>query len=114
MRGRITQPVLSPEWDMKPVKPEQRVSRMSRRTDPESSKAAARKHGASFCHGSHKQMLYDAIRRQPGLTAGQYNDLLEWRYATAGKRVNELRDLGLIYSQDNGTKPMTWFPVGLQ
>ena len=89
------------------------IDRMARRTDPESSKAAARKHAMSFCHGSHKQMLYDAIRRQPGLTAGQYNELLGWRYATAGKRVNDLRELGLIQPKDNGKKPMTWFPVDL-
>ncbi len=89
------------------------TARMSRRTDPESSKAAARKYANSLCHGSHKQMLYDAIRRQQGLTAGQYNDLLGWRYATAGKRVNELRDLGLIRPKDNGKKPMTWFPADI-
>lgn len=107
MKGRLTQPVLFPP-DRSGIVPE--VRRMSRRSDPESSKAAARNHANSLCHGSHKQMLYDAIRRQPGLTAGQYNDLLEWRYATAGKRVNELRDLGLIYAKDNGPKAMTWFP----
>lgn len=90
-----------------------RPYRAARRTDPESSKAAARE--ARRFHGEHDQIALTALRQRPGLTSAELAEMTSLDRWQAGRTLPRLRAAGLVA---NGSPRMcgctfkrclTWF-----
>ena len=84
--------------------------KMARSADPASSHAAAERIDAK----GQRVLVLGLVKAHPGRTARQYDQMLHdekrWN-RTAGRRLPELRNLGLIRSAQGGTREQRWFPV---
>ena len=67
---------------------------LARRTDPETSRAAADKHAASGSRASHKRLLLEALHRSPGLTSAEYAKHTGLDRHEAARRLADLRNDG--------------------
>ncbi len=92
-----------------------RPYRAARRTDPESSKAAARE--ARRFHGDHDRIALSTLRERPGLTSAELAELTSLDRWQAARTLPRLRVAGLV---TNGAMRMcgstfrrclTWFVV---
>ena len=82
--------------------------KMSRATDPPSSDAAAR----SGDKAAQRALILNLVRADPGRTAKEYDAMLpdSIRFnRPSGKRLPELRALGLVYSASIGNREQRWF-----
>ncbi len=93
-------------WDhQKPDPPEPKIQ--ARRSDPESSKAAAE--AFEEAHGNRlRTLVLSSVRMHPGLTAVDLDEKMELR-ETARKRLPELRKSGLVFSTQEGKNPQRWW-----
>lgn len=88
----------------------------ARKTDPETSRQAAREVEASGQAKAHRTMCLQEVRRMPGRTAGEIAYALMLSCHQVGKRLPELHAAGLIYPGEarrcsvEGTRQRTWYP----
>ena len=60
-----------------------------------------------------REKLQELVTAHPGRTAREYDLMLndEMRFnRTSGKRLPELRTMGLVYSAQIGSREQRWFP----
>lgn len=89
------------------------ASTRARATDPGTSHAAA----AAAHADAQRAACLAALRQQGGLTADEVDAYLHWRPTTAGRRLGELRALGLIRATEqtrltrSGRAALVWEAV---
>jgi CRP-like cAMP-binding protein len=85
-----------------------------RRSDPISSHEAARKLSKSGKLGTHKRIIFDAIKLWPGETSAFIAEAVDIEPYTVRKRTADLRKSGMVRdNRDTLTKgdELRWWPV---
>ena len=79
----------------------------ARNTDPDTSHEAAL--SMTGPAGKQRRMIIDLLyEERRGLNAGEIDKALDWPVSTAGRRLHEMKKLGLV-TKNGGTRPT---PVG--
>ena len=89
----------------------------SRATDPETSAEAAAGIEASGAAGHQRQLCYEAVVAQPGITAAEVAKRTGLERHAPSRRLPELRDAGMVRNAGSrictatGHRSITWYPT---
>ena len=89
----------------------------SRRTDPDTSSAAAIQHEGSGKAASNRELVLSYVRTFPGKTSSELAILTGLERHEAARRLADLKHIGEVYQGDrracstNGNFMMTWLPA---
>lgn len=90
------------------------MTTLARRTDPDTSHDAAKRHGASGRRQSNKLRLLAAVKTWPKRTSAEYAALTYLERHEAARRLSDLKNDGLVIQGERrtcdvqGTSAVTW------
>lgn len=84
----------------------------SRRTDPATSRLAARRYDASGARPGHVARIMAVVRERPGCTAHEIAEAAGLHITQVDRRACELERAGLISRHDVGAESLGWWARG--